>query len=42
MTIGKRKGVAARGAGAAPSSAGLNDLIGGSLSKNDHNYLKDA
>ena len=39
MTIGKRKGVAAKGAGATPASAGLNNRTGGSLSKNDHNYL---
>ena len=42
MTIGKRKGVAAKGAGASPSSAGLNNRTGGSLSKNDHNYLTRA
>ena len=39
MTIGKRKGVAAKGAGAQPGEAGLNNRTGGSLSKNDHNYL---
>ena len=38
MTIGKRKGVAAKGAGAQPGSSS-NGRTGGSLSKNDHNYL---
>ena len=39
MTIGKRKGVAAKGAGAAPDQGGINNRTGGSLSRNDHNYL---
>ena len=40
MTIGKRKGSAAKGAG----GVGTNDVnkVGGSLSKNDHWYIQQA
>ena len=41
MTIGKRKGVAAKGAGAAPGNV-ANSKFGGSLSKNDHWYITQA
>ena len=42
MTIGKRKGVAVKGAGGAGSSPGSGNKVGGSLSKNDHFYLQQA
>ena len=42
MALGKRRGVAAKGAGASPGSAGLNNRTGGSLSRSDHNYLTRA
>ena len=41
MTIGKRKGAAAKGTGAAPGNV-ANSKYGGSLSKNDHWYLHQA
>ena len=41
MPIGKRKGVSAKGVGAAPGGSGTNK-IGGSLSKNDYNYIDRA
>ena len=41
MTIGKRKGAAAKGTGAAPGNV-ANSQYGGSLSKNDHWYLQQA
>ena len=41
MTIGKRKGYAAKGVGAEPT-AGVNKGYGGSLSRNDHNYITRA
>ncbi len=41
MTIGKRKGIAAKGAGASPGQDS-SKKVGGSLSKNDHNYLTRA
>jgi len=39
MTIGKRKGATAKGAG---DSSGNSDRFGGSLSKNDHWYIQEA
>ena len=39
MTIGKRKGATAKGAG---DSSGNSDRFGGSLSKNDHWYIQQA
>ena len=41
MTIGKRKGAAAKGAGGAPGNI-ANSKFGGSLSKNDHWYIEQA
>ena len=41
MTIGKRKGFTAKGAGAAPGND-ANKKVGGSLSKGDHLYLQEA
>ena len=41
MTIGKRKGLAAKGAGGTGETSGVNK-VGGSLSKGDHNYLTRA
>ena len=41
MTIGKRKGYTAKGAGAQPN-ADNTKKVGGSLSKNDHWYLQQA
>ena len=41
MPIGKRKGVSAKGVGATPAGSGSNK-IGGSLSKNDYNYIDRA
>ena len=41
MTIGKRKGAAAKGAGAAPGND-ANSKFGGALSKNDHWYIQQA
>ena len=40
MTIGKRKGSAAKGAGGT-GTEGINK-VGGSLSKNDHWYIQQA
>ena len=40
MTIGKRKGSAAKGAGGT-GTEGIN-IVGGSLSKNDHWYLSQG
>ena len=42
MTIGKRKGVAVKGSGAAGSSPGSGNKVGGVLSKSDHFYLQEA
>ncbi len=41
MTIGKRKGAAAKGVGGAPGNVS-NSKFGGSLSKNDHWYITQA
>ena len=41
MTIGKRKGAAAKGTGASPGNV-ANSKFGGALSKNDHWYLQQA
>ena len=41
MTIGKRKGFTAKGAGAAPGNDS-SKKVGGSLSKGDHFYLQEA
>ena len=41
MTIGKRKGFTAKGAGAAPGND-ANKKVGGSLSKNDHWYIQQG
>ena len=41
MTIGKRKGFTAKGAGAAPGND-ANKKVGGSLSKNDHWYIQEG
>ena len=41
MTIGKRKGYTAKGAGAQPN-ADNTKKVGGSLSKNDHWYINQA
>ena len=41
MTIGKRKGSAAKGAGGTGETSGVNK-VGGSLSKNDHWYIQQA
>ena len=41
MTIGKRKGAAAKGSGAAPGND-ANSKFGGALSKNDHWYIQQA
>ena len=41
MTIGKRKGYTAKGAGAQPN-ADNTKKVGGSLSKNDHWYIQEG
>ena len=41
MTIGKRKGYTAKGAGAQPGNEATKK-VGGSLSKSDHFYLQEA
>ena len=41
MTIGKRKGAAAKGTGASPGNV-ANSKFGGALSKNDHWYIQQA
>ena len=41
MTIGKRKGLAAKGSGGPGETSGVNK-VGGSLSKGDHFYLQQA
>ena len=41
MTIGKRKGYTAKGAGAQPGQE-ASKRVGGSLSKGDHFYIQEA